>query len=111
VRTILAIMLALGGCDGGGEGDADDAPDSSDAGDRGDNCAQPAGPGCGDGVCAADENADTCRVDCGVCTDGATVRMETGGAAGVPGAGFTPGGMADTHAVFAGGRSRSWCFP
>ena len=66
---------------------------------------------CGDGRCALDEDATSCCADCGVCDEGAVVRMETGVAGGAPGAGITPGGMADTHAYFAGGSFSEVVFP
>jgi hypothetical protein len=66
---------------------------------------------CGDGVCADDEDASSCCLDCGVCDDGATVRMQTGVEGGAPGTGLTPGGMADTHAYFAGGPFAELVYP
>jgi hypothetical protein len=66
---------------------------------------------CGDLLCAPDEDATSCCADCGVCDDGATVRMETGVDGGAPGAGLTPGGIADTHAQFAGGPFSEVAFP
>ena len=67
--------------------------------------------GCGDGICDADEDATSCCDDCGVCDDAATVRMETGSPGGMPGAGITPGGIADTHAYFAGGPYAELVYP
>jgi hypothetical protein len=66
---------------------------------------------CGDGVCADDEDATACCADCGVCTEGAVVRIETGTAAGAPGGALTAGGMADTHASFSGGPFTELVFP
>lgn len=66
---------------------------------------------CGDSLCALDEDATTCCADCGVCDDGATVRMETGSPAGAPGGALTPGGIADTHAQFAGGPFAELVYP
>ncbi len=66
---------------------------------------------CGDATCAPDEDASTCCEDCGVCDDGATVRMETGSEAGAPGDGITPGGIADTHAYFAAGPYAELVYP
>jgi hypothetical protein len=66
---------------------------------------------CGDLLCALDEDATSCCADCGVCDDGATVRMETGLDDGAPGAGLTPGGIADTHAQFAGGPFAEIVYP
>ncbi|MBK8714477.1 MAG: DUF3472 domain-containing protein [Deltaproteobacteria bacterium] len=66
---------------------------------------------CGDGVCSDDEDASSCCLDCGVCDDGATVRMQTGVEGGAPGSGLTPGGMADTHAYFAGGPFAELVYP
>jgi hypothetical protein len=66
---------------------------------------------CGDMLCALDEDATSCCEDCGVCSDGATVRMETGSPAGAPGGGLTPGGVADTHAQFLGGPFAEVVFP
>lgn len=66
---------------------------------------------CGDGVCGDDEDATRCCDDCGVCDDGATVRMQTGVDGGAPGTGLTPGGMADTHAAFAGGPFAELVYP
>jgi hypothetical protein len=68
-------------------------------------------PQCGDLLCALDEDATTCCQDCGVCDDGATVRMETGVAGGAPGLGLTPGGIADTHAYFSGGPFAEIVYP
>ena len=70
-----------------------------------------AAPVCGDLLCTLDEDATSCCDDCGVCDDGATVRMETGVDGGAPGDGVTPGGMADTHAQFAGGPFAEIVFP
>lgn len=59
---------------------------------------------CGDGICAGDEDADSCCDDCGVCDEPAVVRMETGSRGGAPGgSGVTPGGIADMHAYYPGG--------
>lgn len=58
---------------------------------------------CGDGICALDEDADSCCDDCGVCDEPASVRMETGSRGGTTGTGVTPGGIADMHAYFGGG--------
>jgi hypothetical protein len=66
---------------------------------------------CGNQLCTPDEDATTCCEDCGVCDDGATVRMETGVAAGAPGDGITPGGIADTHAQFVGGSFAEVVYP
>ncbi|MEO8797934.1 MAG: DUF3472 domain-containing protein [Polyangiaceae bacterium] len=66
---------------------------------------------CGDGICALTESATSCCADCGVCIDNGRVEMTTGVAGGQPGAGVTPGGMADTHAYFAGGPFTDLSFP
>ena len=115
---VLAFLLAAACSDDpepdGGLADAHvpgtDAgrPDASGAHDGGmeDDAGSPdagvdAGSTCGDALCALDEEATSCCADCGVCTEGAVVRMETGVPTGAPGTGLTPGGMADTHASFA----------
>lgn len=68
-------------------------------------------PSCGNALCGLDEDASSCCEDCGVCADGATVRMETGSPTGAPGGDLTPGGIADTHAQFAGGPFAEVSFP
>jgi hypothetical protein len=68
-------------------------------------------PACGDLLCSSDEDATSCCTDCGICADGATVRMQTGVDGGAPGAGLTPGGIADTHAQLAGGAFAELVFP
>ena len=90
--------------DGGGADDAGSPDAGVDAG-------VDAGSICGDALCALDEDATSCCADCGVCTEGAVVRMETGVPTGAPGTGLTPGGMADTHAAFARATATEMIYP
>jgi hypothetical protein len=85
-------------------------PESSTGLDTGD-ADTTAAPACGNGLCGRDEDASSCCEDCGVCDDGATVRMQTGVEGGAPGVGVTPGGVADTHAQFAGGSFAEVVYP
>jgi len=103
-----------GSTDGDADVDADVDADSDHAVvDGDDHSGEPDGSPeiCGDSLCAASEDATTCCMDCGVCSEDSVVRMETGSRSGAPGAGLTPGGMADTHAAFAGGSFRELLFP
>ena len=69
------------------------------------------GSSCGDGLCAATEDAVGCCADCGICDDAGTVTMHTGVAGGAPRGGVTPGGMVDTHAQFDGDGFGELVFP
>jgi hypothetical protein len=104
---------STGGSSGGVDSSGSDSPATSTTTDgaMGSTSGETGVDACGNGLCAPEEDATTCCEDCGVCAEDATVRMETGVEAGGPGTGLTPGGMADTHAQFAGGSFTALTFP